>query len=182
MLVSNEQLWKEQEEADWIDSQAVRHAREGLNQPNGDSESSISFRFVPLMAVALFPIAQCCLKVELTLSREALQLQTLKELVNCRFPLPGWVIHGNGSVSRAGSSFRQRGDDVVWKAWDGCWLHQQPWTCVCSCPVAYLSEEMAWSLWGYQGSPLIVIFLWPGKHEAAICLSTKSVPIVSDLL
>lgn len=30
-----------------------------------------------------------------------------------QIPLPGWVIHGNGSVSQAGSSFRQRGDDVV---------------------------------------------------------------------
>lgn len=53
--------------------------------PMRDSESSISFQICAFNGCGLVSHRPVLPQVELTLSREALQLQTLKELVNCRF-------------------------------------------------------------------------------------------------
>lgn len=84
--------------------------------PMRNSESSISSQICAFNGYDLVSHRSVLPQVELTLSREALTADP-EAAGELQIPVPGWVIHGNGSVSQAGSpSFRQRGADVMWKA------------------------------------------------------------------
>ena len=104
MSVSNEQLWEEQEEADWIDRVVKLGGMLGKASANPmrDSESSIRFQICAFNGCDLVSHPSVLPRVEVTLSREALtadpegageHADSSSRLGDTRkwFCQPGWV-------------------------------------------------------------------------------------------